>query len=320
MGVWRKKMRILSMSGFVPEHICDTLRFTQYSGDRNISHYCGYASDFISQVLTDDSIDGAVYPKSCDSSRIITSYLQDSGKFLFQINVPSFGTVGGVEHFASEIRQYKESVEKYYKISIDDIEKRSEKINSRNAAIKVSYDALSDLSYTDYISSIHRLLGLPLEEQNWKPGIKRKKTTDKTVFIVGSTMANIAIVDSIERAGLSIIGDNFPESGRLVTRPYIRFSGDIYSEIAHSLLSERISPTQNRFEKIIKRDIEEIKEKEIRGVIFVVQKYCEPYEFLYAAYKSALDESGIKSLRIPVNNTEDSSKADLALEAFSDVL
>ena len=73
-------MRILSLSGFVPEQICDVVRFTQYEGDYKISHYCGYVSDYISQVLNDASIDGAVFPKSCDSSRVISSYLSNKSE------------------------------------------------------------------------------------------------------------------------------------------------------------------------------------------------------------------------------------------------
>ena len=81
-------MNILSMSGFIPEHICDTVRFTQYSGERNIASYCGYASDFISQVMGDKNIERRI-SQSCDSSRIIGSYLDTCGKFLHQINVPA---------------------------------------------------------------------------------------------------------------------------------------------------------------------------------------------------------------------------------------
>ena len=44
-------MKLLAISGFVPEQICDVVRFTQYGGERNIAHYCGYASDFVSQAV-----------------------------------------------------------------------------------------------------------------------------------------------------------------------------------------------------------------------------------------------------------------------------
>lgn len=88
-------MKILAMSGFVPEEICDTMRFTQYSGNRNISHYCGYASDFIDQALQDSNVDGVVFPKTCDSTRIIKSYLEEAKKFVYQLNVPSSQLLGG---------------------------------------------------------------------------------------------------------------------------------------------------------------------------------------------------------------------------------
>ena len=84
-------MKILSMSGFVPEAICDTVRFNGFKGDAGFSHYCTYASDYISQVLSDDTIDGAVFPKTCDSSRSISSYIGESGKFVYPLAVPVQG-------------------------------------------------------------------------------------------------------------------------------------------------------------------------------------------------------------------------------------
>ena len=107
-------MKILALSGFIPEQICDTIRFTHYTGDRNIAHYCGYASDYISQVLDDSGIDGAVFPKTCDSTRILQSYLAQSGKFCYQLAVPACRTQEAVSFFADRIRAYQEAVETYY--------------------------------------------------------------------------------------------------------------------------------------------------------------------------------------------------------------
>ncbi len=308
------------MSGFVPEHICDTVRFTRYAGDNNISHYCRYASDFISQVIMDNEIDGAVYPKSCDSTRIITSYLSNCGKFLYQLNVPVYGTVGAEDYFASSIREYKEAVEKHYNISIDDIKSRSELINERNQAIKKTYSDIAKYSYSDYLTRIHNLLKQPLLSQKWGENIKKREPTNKPVFIVGSFLSNTTIPSLIEQADLTVVGDSLPESGRLVSTKPVNTSGDIYREIAISIMSARLSPSQNSFKDIIKDDIDEIQKKSTCGVIFVLQKYCEPYEYLYNIYKNQLDALGIKSLKLSVNGTNDDSKVALAVEAFSDSL
>ena len=313
-------MRILSMSGFVPEQICDTVRFTQYTGERTISHYCGYASDFISQVIQDDSIDGAVYPKSCDSTRILTSYLSARGKFLYQINIPAYESFGGEDFFAESIKSYKAAVENYYGNSIDDIHCRAEKINLRNKAISQSYDQIREFSYTDYLEHIHHMLKKPLAEQEWKGDIKSGKASDKNVFLIGSFLSNIEIPRMIEQAGMTVVGDTLPESGRLASAQPVALSGDIYKEIAKSILSMRLSPTQNSFRKILEKDIEEIRKKAVKGVIFITQKYCESYDYLYSVYQPVLRSMGISVLQFSVNDTEDTGKAALALEAFADTL
>ena len=313
-------MKILSMSGFVPEHICDTVRFTQYMGERNISHYCGYASDFISQVLMDGSIDGAVFPKSCDSTRIISSYLGNSGKFLHQMNVPVFGVSGAEDFFAFSIKRYKEAVESHYGICINDIEERSQKINFRNEVIGKTYQDIEMLSYTDYLTKVHEMLKMPLEEQQWCDNIQRRMPTDKTVFIVGSFLSNLKIPMLMEQIGLTVVGDTLPESGRMVSVKPVDLVGDIYKNIAKSILSARLSPTQNEFNNILKSDINEIKNKSAKGVIFITQKYCEPYDYLYSIYKAELEALGVEVLRLSLNSTEDDRKVALALEAFADIL
>lgn len=312
-------MKILSMSGFVPEQICDTLRFSQYSGDRNIAHYCGYASDFISQVLQDDSIDGAVFPKSCDSSRIISSYLSGADKFIYQINVPPAGTHGAESFLAASIQRYKRAVESYYGITIHDIEERIEIVNGRNLELKELYDNIEELSFPRYLAAIHGMLKKPLREQT-VPSIVKGKNGGKPIFIVGSFLANIDVAKAIEEAGLNVVGDTLTESGRLVSVPPVDATGDIYAGIAKSLLRGRLSPTQNSFRKIIEADMDELQKKGAKGVIFVTQKYCESYDFLFSAYKPALDSIGIPVLQISLSDTGDSRKTGLALEAFANTL
>lgn len=313
-------MKILSLSGFVPEQVCDTVRFTQYSGDRNISHYCGYATDFISQVLQDETIDGAVYPRSCDSTRIITGYLSDSPKFLYQIAVPAYGAPGASEYFANTIKSYKTALEEHYGISIDDMHERSDRINARDEAIRKTYQNIANLSYPDYLKTIHHMLEQPLAEQNWNEKTIRPGLKGKNVFLVGSFLSNLNILGMIERAGLSVVGDTLPESGRLISKSPVGLSGDIYQEISKSLLSARLSPTQSSFMAILKEDFEEIKRKEVKGIVFLTQKYCEPYDYLYTIYKGEADMLGIPVIRISVNHTQDSGKVALSIEAFAEIL
>ena len=313
-------MKILALSGFIPEEICDIVRFSQYSGERNISYYCGYASDFISQVLNDDSIDGAVYPRTCDSSRIITSYLENSKKFYYQLNVPARQDHEAVEYLAMELKRYKKAIENYFCLEINDIEQRIKKINERNLQLNKIYTDLENIDYYAYLDMIHDNLKRPLFQQKISLSLPKGNLNQKRVYLVGSYLSSSEIVKLIETQGMKIVGDNLPESGRLISTREIEVKGDIYFNISKAMIGKRLSPSQNNFNEILQYDLEEIKSKKVNGVIMVVQKYCEPYEFLYSVYKRMLDEEGIPLLKLTVLNSEDMKKVKIQLEAFTEMI
>ena len=313
-------MKILALSGFVPEEICDVVRFSQYPGERNISFYCGYASDFISQVLNDDSINGAVYPRTCDSSRIITSYLESSKKFFYQFNMPARQDQEAISYLAIELKRYKDAIEKYFCMEINDIKERIKKINERNSQLKKIYDNLDNIDYYSYLDMIHNNLKRPLFQQNVHFNLPKQNANHKKIYLVGSYLSNIEIARLIERLGMKIIGDNLPESGRLISTGEIDIEGNIYNNISQSLIEKRLSPSQNNFHEILRYDLEEIKRKKVNGVIMIVQKYCEPYEFLYLIYRKMLDKERIPLLKLTVLNSEDMKKIKLQLEAFTEMI
>ena len=312
-------MKILSMSGFVPEAICDTVRFNGFKGDAGFSHYCTYASDYISQVLSDDTIDGAVFPTTCDSSRSISSYIGESGKFVYPLAVPVVRSNDAISYYAYVIRDYKTAVEAHYGISIseDEIYDRFRMVEARNASINSLYESLADgLSYSSYINAIHENFTKPLAEQKIETS---GQSAGIPVFLLGSYMTNAAIVDSAEKNGLRITGDDLPESNRIAKRAFPVVE-DIYQLVALQVLSSRTSPTQNSYSDRIKETMEEIGKKGCRGVLVVTQKYCEPYDYYYSVLKKALDDAGIPSLKLELDGSLDQNLHEAELGAFASML
>ncbi len=312
-------MNILSFSGFIPEQICDTVRFISYRGEQRISHYCGYAADYISQVLQDNRYDGAVFPRSCDSSRVISSYLSDCGKFMYQLHIPARQDKLAVQFLAANIRTYQQAVEEHYGIKITDIWERAELLNRRNQLLSDLYDNLADISYSDYLSQLHRLLQKPLKEQRVAEDIAAGNG-GKRVYLIGSFLGNIDLVKSVELAGLKVVGDRLTESKRLFSAPAVSETGDIYINIAESMLKNKVSPSQNNFAAILHEDCQEIKTKGIRGVVFVTQKFCEPYDYLFSVYKKTLDEQGIPILRLVLADSAEQRDFNNTLESFAEII
>ena len=67
-------------------------------------------------------------------------------------------------------------------------------------------------------------------------------------------------------------------------------------------------------------DFKKIRDKQALGIIMVVQKYCEPYEFLYSVFKKKSDKAGIPIIKINIADSKDINKAKLQLEAFRGIL
>ena len=312
-------MKILSMSGFVPEAICDTVRFNGFKGDAGFSHYCTYASDYISQVLSDDTIDGAVFPKTCDSSRSISSYIGESGKFVYPLAVPVVRSADAVKYYAHVIRDFKTAVESFYGVNIseEEIYDRFRMVEARNASINSLYESLADgLSYSSYINAIHENFTKPLAEQKIETS---GQSAGIPVFLLGSYMTNAGIVDSAEKNGLRITGDDLPESNRIAKRAFPVVE-DIYQLVALQVLSSRTSPTQNSYSDRIKETMDEIGKKGCRGVLVVTQKYCEPYDYYYSVLKQALDDAGIPSLKLELDGSLDQNLHEAELGAFASML
>ena len=314
-------MKILSFSGFIPEQICDTVRFTGYPGDQKISHYCGYAADFISQVLDDPEINGAVFPRTCDSSRTMKSYMEGCGKFIYPFHVPARQDDLAVSMLSQTIRDYQNAVERYYGVTISeaDIKERIRLVNERNQALSALYDRLDELSYYSYLEQIHSLLQKPLREQNViEPD--RAAGIGKRVYLTGSFLCDARLVRTIEDSGLKIVGDDLTESKRLFSAPPVSTEGDLYVSIAESMLKDRLSPTQNNFSAILRKDKEELTKKQVNGVIFITQKYCEPYDYLFYVYQKMLEEMGIPCLKLTRMDSTDHKNAETVIEAFVDSL
>lgn len=313
-------MQILSLSSILPEQICDTVRFFGYKGRQRISHYCEYAAEFISRVLEDDKIDGAVFPRTCDSSRTIGNYLEPSGKFLYPFHLPARTDKAAARYLAGSIRAYKTAVETHYGVRLNDTEERAGLVNARNRKLRELYENLPELSFGAYLEAVHALLQKPLREQKVPEQLPTAPCPGgPRVFVVGSTQAGIEQARRIEAAGMNIVGDRLPESRRMICMPEVSANGDIVDNIASAMLAGMPSPSQDAFGAILREDREEIERKRVRGVIFLTQKFCEPYDYLFPAYKRMLDELGIPVLRV----TETGSGAEgaaLAIETFADLM
>lgn len=316
-------LNILALSNFIPEEIIDVKRFESYKGNIRIENFCTYAQNFVSRVIEDDSVDGAVVPNSCDSIRMAADYIRENtGKFVYQIKHPLIFSSESILEYADEIIKYKSSIEKHFNISIsrEFMQDRIEKLDKKYLFIKGMYDSLNSISYYDYIKALNKSFTEPLN--NWEDIFRteyRKTDNSVKVFIIGPFLSDISIIQKIEEFGGNIVGDDLTNSKRYFSIKALNSNVDesnIFINTAYRNLSRHPSPTLNNFREVVSRDMHEIKKKEVRKVIFIYQKFCEPHDYIYPLFKEILDEEGIESLRIQLENGINSENIEMRLETF----
>ncbi|GAP71800.1 hypothetical protein SAMD00024442_18_48 [Candidatus Symbiothrix dinenymphae] len=315
-------MKLISFSNFIPEQIADTIRFRNYSGVFRQSHYCQYVQNFLSNVLEDPTIEGAVLPNSCDSARSAVDYLaESSGKYIYSLKHPTIVSDEAILYFAQVIREYKESLEAHFGQRIPNglIMERTDLLRKRGKYLYDLYNNIGDNSYVSYIEQMNTMLSKPLVEwEKWAPVPLANSKQGKNVYLIGPFLDNPSILRQIEQSGLRIVGDNLTNSKRLAWDSYYCKEESLYVDIASHILHHQASPTIARFSSIWEKDFAEIKQRNVKGVIFLCQKFCEPYDYLYTMYKKRLQVADIPLLRAYISDDEETGNS--LWETFAEII
>jgi benzoyl-CoA reductase/2-hydroxyglutaryl-CoA dehydratase subunit BcrC/BadD/HgdB len=305
------RKKILYLSNYIPEEIVDVYRFNTYLPAMKLDNYCTMVLNYMSQIICDDTVDGALIPNTCDSVRVARDILKtQTRKFVFQLKHPLKLSINSIIYYATQIKKFKEAFEKHFEVKIteDEILHRIKLIREKMQFLRRRYEYLAPFSYYEYLKALNQSHRSPLED--WRKILDIKFSTikgPKKVFLIGPYLTDLSIVQMIEKYEGNIVGDDLSNSKRYFFSedflPHMD-TGDLYESIAIQNLSRFPSPTSNRFNYIIVKDIDEIVRKGVKGVFFLYQKFCEPHQYIYPLLREGLEEKGISTFLLQLENKE----------------
>jgi benzoyl-CoA reductase/2-hydroxyglutaryl-CoA dehydratase subunit BcrC/BadD/HgdB len=302
---------ILSLSNYIPENIVDVCRFIG-GMDTGVpftqNHFCSYAGEFIAAANC-PSVDGVVVPNSCDCIRTAIDYMRECGTWIYQLKHPTFYSDAAVAYFAGQLKRFQDAAaELAGAITREQIAERGKALNERNARFRLFYKDAGRLVYSSYINMINGALArsssVPATPAytNDTNNVERRK-----LYIIGPFLTDTSILEHIEEAGFVIAGDNLTNSKRLINTVYpVDGALEALREgTARAILQTCASPVSDNFERMLHRDLAEMRSKGIHACLFLCKKFCEVYDYLYAYYASRLEAANIAALRVytdePVN-------------------
>jgi len=298
---------------------------TTGSIERADGHLQSYCCSLVRGVLEEglkggtDFLDGIVFPHTCDSIQRLSD--------LWRINVPQGFHVDAVlpvkldtqsarQYMIDVLHRFKADLERELDCPITDenLSKAIRLMNEIRRLLRLIYELRSNqpglmtgetlytiVKATMIMDRIHcrEILQELVEKME---AAKSSHTYAKRLLMAGGICNQPQIHDLIEAAGGAVVWDDFCTGSRYFETP-IATDKDPISAIADRFLKRAVCPAKhaglrNRAEDLIRI----ARERKAKGVIFLYLKFCDPHAFDYPYLKNALDQEGIPSLLLEVED------------------
>jgi len=140
------------------------------------------------------------------------------------------------------------------------------------------------------------------------------------LILVGAVLDDPAILSLVEELGARILGDDLCTGSRYFAPPAVA-DGDPIVALANRYLSRRPCPAKHHPEHPPGDDLLKlISETKADGVVFVLQKFCDPHAFDYAMVKEKLDAAVVPHLRLEMEHTPALDQWRTRLQAFLEMI
>lgn len=330
---------IISAAGIIPLQIRGSMENITEANSHLEKFVCSFARSCLDQALKGryDYLDGVVFPKSCDTIRDLYSiWVRNiNPRYFFYLALPSKKTERAREYYIKELIRFKKSLEESCgrQIQEGDLKRAISIYNENRSLLKRLYELRkvkeSPLSGTEFFNILRAGFVIPKERHNQmiqqfliNLPEKRGSIEDKVRLLVsGNTFENDGILALAEELGGEVVGDDLCVGTRYFWHEVVP-NGDLVGAIAERYLGKIPCPCRHpsgeeRLEGIL-RDVEGYR---VKGVIFIIQKFCDTHLYETPFIVEALSKKNIPVLSLEVDDTvSGDAQLKTRLQAFMEML
>ena len=340
-----------TLCSYAPEELIlagGALAFRIVGGSGSISkadaHLQAYSCSLVRGALEDaldgqlDFLDGAVFPHTCDSIQRLSDIWRMNAKSGFHLDAVlpvKLNTESARHYMAAVMGKARAELEKSLgkPITDEDLQRSIEVYNAIRESMQRLYRLRRDRPGIISGSDVHAIVraSMVMDRREFADKLRpvveileqraEGKITGKRIFLSGGVCNLPDIYGSIEAAGGWVVGDDLCTGSRGLTG-IIDTDGDPVAAIAQRYAQRAICPAKHA--GITSRGDQLVQQAQAHnadGVIFVFLKFCDPHAFDYPYLKSMLDEAGIPSLLMELEEqTASQGQFQTRCEAFIEML
>lgn len=319
-------VEIISAAGVIPLRLKGNVSEPITKADAHMETIvCPFVRNVYDAVLKGryDYLDGIVMPHLCDS----TSKTYDTWNYTLHlpyahfINIPHVTDEPSLEFFQSVLRVFIKSLEGFTgtKITDGDLIQTTQAYNENRRLMRELYSLRKTnpplISGVEMMKVLVAAMSLPVDEssalvRSILDEVKQRQAPPAgkslRIMIVADQIDNIAIPETIEMAGASLVMDDI-SIGSKIYWPDVDITSDPIRSIAERYLRKvKVATTYvsvgNTYEENLEARFGHIRQYidqfKVDGVILLVYKYCDPYGFEVPAIKSFIESTGASVLYV----------------------
>lgn len=313
---------IVHAAGALPVRITGENRVISLSGSHLQSYCCSLARTSLDMALDKglDFIDGTVFVHTCDTmQRLSDIWRLNAGYPLhFDVVLPvRFEGEAAEEYMCEELYACREELAQALGPISDDAITGSIRLYNRNRellaglyelrradpSVMTSDESLWLVAVSALMekSEHNELLDEVLSDLSPSPGSGEGRDGGKIpLFAIGSVMDQWEFLETVEDLGGTFVDDDLC-TGHRYFDSMAPDDPDPVKSIARRLTRRAFCPckhltSRDRAKEVLSR----LEASGARGAVFFQFKYCEPHAFDYPYLKKALDERGVPSLLLEI--------------------
>ncbi|MFW5936851.1 MAG: 2-hydroxyacyl-CoA dehydratase subunit D [Desulfosalsimonas sp.] len=269
-----------------------------------------------------DFLDGAVFPHTCDSIQRLSDIWRLNAGFAHH-----FDAVLPVRLDSPSARQYMIDVLSQFRqelagafgteVSDDAVWQAIGDYNRIREKLGILYELRSRAPGLFDPSTVHRIMtaAMVMERGEFLEQITafvegvdpdaagRGDTGRKRVVLSGGICTHPDIYELLARAGADVVWDDLCTGARYFEGRIAEDGPDPIEALADRYMERTVCPAKHRDTTARARAlVDMVRQQQAGGVIFLLLKFCDPHAFDYPYLKRFLDEAGIPSLLLEIED------------------
>jgi bzd-type benzoyl-CoA reductase N subunit len=344
---------IIHAAGFVPLRIRSG-RETLSRADAHLQSYtCALCRSALDRALRGDLsfLRGVVLPHTCDTLQALADIWQMSFPDLYVETIVQpvhLSSPSTRPYLIAELQRFRRSLEELINQEITDqaITASIELYNEKRRLLAQLYDLRDRFTAPELFVAAGAGFIMPLEEynpllaelvellteqeENIPPSLPgrgwgrvhphKPRFKGPGLILVGAILDDPAILSIVEELGARIVGDDLCTGSRYFAQP-VEPDSDPIAALADRYLRRlpcpaKYHPDHQPGEHLLKL----VSETQADGIVFVLQKFCDPHAFDYAMIEQKLDAAAVPHLRLEMEYAPALDQWRTRLQAFLEMV